>query len=328
MLKVGLIGCGFMGSMHANCYNNIEGAKVVAVADLRAEKAEELAKISGAEVYTTGKELIEKADVDVIDICLPTYLHAEHALLAMEKVKYVFIEKPVALTVAEGKALVEGAKKTGAYVQVGQVIRFWDEYVELKKIVESGKYGKVVNANFRRISPVPTWGWEDWLLKFDKSGGANQDLHIHDVDYVLSLFGEPAKYYSVRNTLGEKNSYVNTIMQYDGFVVGVEGTWGLPESHPFEATFRVCFENATVENSGGKFMLYDASGASEIKIEKTEVKGDGYKGGNVSDLGGYYNELVYFCDKASKGEAIEKATVNDAVASLEFLLEKELSFNA
>ena len=76
MLKVGLIGCGFMGSMHANCYNNIADAKVVAVADLRREKAEELAKISGAEIYATGKELIEKADVDVIDICLPTYLHA------------------------------------------------------------------------------------------------------------------------------------------------------------------------------------------------------------------------------------------------------------
>ena len=98
MLKVGLIGCGFMGSMHANCYNNIADAKVVAVADLRREKAEELAKISGAEIYATGKELIEKADVDVIDICLPTYLHAEHAMLAMDKVKYVFVEKPVTLT--------------------------------------------------------------------------------------------------------------------------------------------------------------------------------------------------------------------------------------
>ena len=322
MLKVGLIGCGFMGSMHANCYNNIDGVQVTAVADLRLEKAEELAKISGAAIYTTGKELIEKADVDVIDICLPTYLHAEHALLAMDKVKYVFVEKPVTLTLEEGKALIAKSKETGAQVQVGQVIRFWDEYVELKKIVESGVYGKVINANFRRISPLPTWGWEDWLLDIAKSGGAGQDLHIHDIDYVLSLFGTPKNYYSVKTP---NNGYVNTVMNYDGFVVGVEGTWDLPVTHPFQATFRVVFEKAVVENAEGKFLCYTDAGAEEIKIEKVEVKGDGYKGGNVSDLGGYYNELVYFCDKAAKGEAIEKATVCAAVDSLEFVL-NELNF--
>ena len=88
-------------------------------------------------------------------------------------------------------------KETGSYVQVGQVIRFWDEYVALRDIMKSGKYGKVVNANFRRISPRPDWGWEDWLLDASRSGGAAQDLHIHDVDYVLSLFGAPKSFHSV-----------------------------------------------------------------------------------------------------------------------------------
>ena len=327
MLKVGLIGCGFMGAMHANCYKNIEGVELVALADLRREKAEELSAGTSAVIYGDGKDLIANADVDIIDICLPTYLHAEYAMLAMEKVKYVFVEKPVALTAEEGKAMIEKSCATGAQVQVGQVIRFWDEYVELKKIVEGGVYGKVVNANFRRISPRPTWGWNNWLLDFKLSGGAGQDLHIHDVDYVLSLFGEPNNFYTVKNVKGEKNSYVNTVMQYDDFVVGVEGTWDLPGSHPFEATFRVVFEKAVVENAGGKFMLYTDEGASEIKIEKKELAGDAYKGGNISDLGGYYNELVYFCDKAAKGEKIERATLCDGVSSLEFLM-KELSFNA
>ena len=327
MLKVGLIGCGFMGAMHANCYKNIEGVKLAAVADIRRDKAEALATGTDATIYGDGKELIEKADVDIIDICLPTYLHAQYALLAMDKVGYVFVEKPVALTVDEGRALLEKSKATGCQVQVGQVIRFWDEYVELKKIVESGAYGKVVNANFRRISPRPTWGWEDWLLDYERSGGAAQDLHIHDVDYVLSLFGEPQHFYSVKNIKSEKNSYVNTLMQYDDFVVGVEGTWDLPGSYPFTASFRVTFEKAVVENAGGKFILYDEDGAREIEIEKKELAGDSYKGGNISDLGGYYNELAYFCDRASKREKIENATLADGVSSLEFLM-KELSFNA
>lgn len=325
MIKVGLIGCGFMGTMHANCYKNLADVELVAFAELRKEKAEELAKGTNAKIYGDGKDLIKNADVDVIDICLPTYLHAEYALLAMDKVKYLFVEKPVALTEEEGKRLVEKANKTGCQVQVGQVIRFWDEYVELKNIIESGKYGKVVNANFRRISPRPTWGWKDWLLNTELSGGAGQDLHIHDVDYVLSIFGKPDTFYSTKNVIGEKNSYVNTLMVYNDSVVTVEGTWDLPASHPFEATFRVVFEKAVVENANGKFMLYNEDGASEIKIEKKHVVGEGFKGGNISDLGGYYNELLYFTDRAKNGERVEKAKVEDALSSLEFTL-KELNF--
>jgi len=324
MLKVGLIGCGFMGAMHANCYRNIEGVKLCAVADIRPEKAQAAAK-GDAEIYSDGMELINNADVDVIDICLPTFLHAKYALAAMDKVKYVFIEKPVSLTVEEGEALIEKKKQTGAQVQIGQVIRFWDEYVELKKMLDDGKYGKVVNANFRRISPRPDWGWNDWLLKYELSGGAAQDLHIHDIDYVLSLFGEPLKFWSVKNCLGEKLSYVNTLMQYDGFAVTVEGTWDLPGSHPFEATFRVVCEKAVIEKTAGGFMLYDENGAHEIVIEKKNDAGSADVGGNISDLGGYYNELVYFTDRAKSGEVIEKAALSDAVASLKFL-KRELAF--
>ena len=79
---------------------------------------------TNAVIYGEGMDLIRQADVDVIDICLPTYLHAEYALAAMDVVKYVFVEKPVTLTVEEGEALLEKSKKTGCRVQVGQVIRF------------------------------------------------------------------------------------------------------------------------------------------------------------------------------------------------------------
>ena len=327
MLKIGLIGCGYMGAMHANCYKNLEGVEIAAVADLRPEKARELAADTNAEIFGDGKDLIANANVDVIDICLPTYLHTEYALLAMDKVKYLFIEKPVTLTVEESEILMKKQLDTGCNVQVGQVIRFWDEYVELRNIFNSGKYGKVVNANFRRISPSPDWGWENWLHNIPLSGGAAEDLHIHDIDFVLSMFGEPVKLYSVRQKLGEKNGYVNTLMEYEDAVVTVEGTWDLPSTHPFEASFRVVFDNAVVENSGGKFMLYTTNGAEEIKIEKKEL-GTANAGGNISDLGGYYNELKVFTDCAKNGAEIKEASLPSASASLKFLLEKELKFNA
>ena len=244
----------------------------------------------------------------------------------MDKVKYLFIEKPVALNADEGDLLLKKAKETGCNIQVGQVIRFWDEYVVLREIVKSKKYGKVVNANFRRISPRPDWGWENWLTDARRSGGAAQDLHIHDTDYVLSVFGQPKSFYSVKNTLGETNSYINTIMQYEDFAVGVEGTWDLPFTHPFEASFRVVFEKATVENGANGFMVYTDSSAEKIEIEKKELKGS-VEGGNISDLGGYYNELSYFCTRAKDNLPIEQATLENGVSSLKFL-KKELSFNA
>ena len=322
MLRVGLIGCGFMGTMHANCYKNIPGLEIAALADVRPECAKTLAEGTNAVLYADGKDLIANADVDVIDICLPTYLHAEYAMLAMEKVRYVFVEKPVALTKEEGQQMLKKAAETGCNVQIGQVIRFWDEYVALAKIIKAGTYGKVVNANFRRISPVPTWGWNNWLLTEELSGGAAQDLHIHDMDYVLSQFGKPNKIASAKNTLGMANSYIHSLLSYDDFVVTVEGTWDLPGSHPFEATFRVVFENAVIENAGGKFMRYTADGAEEIKLEKKEVIGDGFEGGNISDLGGYFNELLYFTDRAKNGEKVEQATLFDATESLNYVLEE------
>ena len=323
MIKVGLIGCGFMGAMHANCYRAIEGVEIAAVADIRRDKAEALA--GGAKIYSDGMELIEAGGLDIIDICLPTFLHAKYAMAAMEKAPYVFVEKPVALTSEEAAAMIKKSAETGAQVQVGQVIRFWDEYVALKEIIESGKYGKVVNANFRRISPRPNWGWQDWLLDNSLSGGAAQDLHVHDIDYVLSVFGKPNKFLTVKNRIGEGNSYVNTLMEYDDTVVSVEGTWDLPGSYPFTASFRVVFEKAVVENCG-RFMLYADGVAEEIKIEKKELATSNV-GGNISDLGGYYNELLYFIERAKAKAPVERATLSDAAESLDFVL-GEIAFKA
>lgn len=322
MLRVGLIGCGFMGTMHANCYKNIPGVELAALADVREECAKTLAEGTNAVIYGDGKDLIVNAQVDVIDICLPTYLHAEYAMLAMEKVRYVFVEKPVALTKEEGEKMLAKAAETGCQVQIGQVIRFWDEYVKLAEIIKAGTYGKVVNANFRRISPVPTWGWNNWLLDEKLSGGAAQDLHIHDMDYVLSLFGTPDKIASVKNSRGMVNSYIHSLLSYKDFVVTVEGTWDLPGSHPFEATFRVVFEKAVVENAGGKFLCYTDAGVEEIKLEKKDVIGEGFEGGNISDLGGYFNELLYFTERAKAGAKIEKATLFDGTESLNYVLEE------
>ncbi len=320
MIKIGLIGCGFMGAMHANSYNIIDGVQVTAVADIRREKAEELAKISGAEIYADGMSLIENADVDAIDICLPTFLHTEHAIAAMHKVKNVFIEKPVAFTPEECDRLLAAQKETGAGVQVGQVVRFWDEYVYLKDAIDTNKYGKVINAVFRRLSPRPTWTWENWDLEPKRSGGAALDLHVHDTDYMLYAFGRPNSFNTVIAHGGEANSYIMTVANFDGFTVTSEGTWDLPATFPFEMAFRVRFEKGTVEYTNGGFVLYDDEGTHPIELNKRKIAVEG--GGNISDLGGYFNELEYFASCLVAGKKPEKAGLADACASVKFIFEE------
>lgn len=320
-IKIGLIGCGFMGAMHANCYKVIPGVELAAVADIRPEKAKALAEGSGAEIYADGMDLIRNAQVDAIDICLPTYMHTNFALAAMEKVKYIFIEKPVALTKEECDLLEDKQKKTRCQIQVGQVIRFWDEYVKLKEFIDNQTFGKVANASFRRISPRPMWGWEGWLLDDVRSGGACQDLAVHDTDFILSLFGDPISSHSIVNQINEKKSFIGTHYVYDGFVVNSESTWDLPCSYHFSASFRVMFEKAAVEFVGGKMTVYYDDRAEDVVIDKQELCGAN-AGGNISDLGGYYNELYYFVSQMKSSLPIERATLTHATHSLRFLLKE------
>ena len=267
MIKIGLIGCGFMGGMHSACYNVIEGAKVVAVADVRPEKAEEAAKLHGAEIYATGEELIKNADVDVVDICLPTYLHTNHAVLAMKAGKNVFLEKPVCLTKEEGELLLKTQEETGAIVQVGQVIRMWDEYVWLKEKADSGEFGKIHSAVFKRLSSYPTWAWDNWLHQGDKSGSIALDMHIHDVDFVLYLFGMPDAISSVSNKNHTECDVVATTFKYGDAFVNIKGDWSLPQSFPFSTPYKIVFENAMIEFDGfNKITLYEDSSSHIIDI--------------------------------------------------------------
>ena len=144
-MKIGLIGCGGMGTTHNLSLKALSGkmdVEVTALADCRQEFLERAAKQwPGAKTYTTGMELLREEELDAVHICLPSYLHAEHAIAAMEKGMDVFLEKPVCLTREDCSRLLEVQKKTGARVMVGQVVRSFGEYRYLKDIYEKKTYG-------------------------------------------------------------------------------------------------------------------------------------------------------------------------------------------
>ena len=321
MIKVGLIGCGFMGGMHSACYAALAnlGVKVTAVADVRREYAEKLA--GDAEVYATGMELIEKADVDVVDVCLPTHLHAAHAVAAMKAGKNVFVEKPIAFKDEDMELILKTEKETGAKVQVGQVIRQWTEYVWLKKAVDAGTFGKIQHAMFRRMSSRPEWAWEGWLHQVDKSGGVAVDMHVHDVDFVRYILGEPdvVKAHAHRDADGVIQQ-INAVYGYGNNVsVAVESGWDYPADFPFTADFRVKFDKATVIGGGGVVNVYPVGGAAYQAELEEEFQGDNDIGGNISSLGGYYNELKYFVEGLQGKNDLSVATVSEAIKSVQLV---------
>lgn len=325
MIKVGLIGCGFMGGMHSACYAALAnlGVKVTAVADVRREYAENLA--NGAEIYATGMELIEKADVDVVDVCLPTHLHAAHAVAAMKAGKNVFVEKPIAFKDEDMELILKTEKETGAKVQVGQVIRQWTEYVWLKKAVDAGTFGKIQHAMFRRLSSRPEWAWEGWLHQVDKSGGVAVDMHVHDVDFVRYIMGEPdvVKAHAHRDAEGVIQQ-INAVYGYgDKVSVAVESGWDYPADFPFTADFRVKFDKATVIGGGGVVNVYPLGGAAYQAELEEEFQGDNEIGGNISSLGGYYNELKYFVEGLQGKNDLSVATVSEAIKSVQ-LVKREI----
>lgn len=322
-LKVGLIGCGGIGAVHARCWMVYgQNIKLVAIADNNVERVQKIADECGAKIYKNGFTLLEQEELDVVDICLPTFLHAEYALKAMDCVKNVIVEKPICLKEEEAKQLLEKQKQTGALIQVAHVVRFMDDYQYLKELVDSGTYGKVIAGNFKRISPRPTWmkGHDD----MDRTGGMALDLHIHDVDYIRYLMGgEPQdmKSWMVKDENGVIQ-HIWSSYRFGESILTAEGSWDYPSGFSFAQTFRVRMEKAAVVlDESGVLTVYPEDG--ETFIPELGEKAIMDLGINVSDLGPYMKEIHYFVETIQAGNEKGIASLGDAVASFRLVC-KEL----
>lgn len=314
MIKVGIVGFGFMGKMHFNCYNSLETVKIVAICD------KDLKQLSGSsqaqgniegqapeinltdiEQYDCFDEMLDKSDLDLISITLPTDLHCAHTVKALEKGLHVLCEKPMALTVEDCQTMIDAAEKSQKELQIGQCIRFWPEYAKTKEIVESGEYGKILSASFRRLSLTPTWSVERWLDNGARSGGAAFDLHIHDTDYVHYLLGMPQAVFS-QGVIGQSQKVDHIVTQYiydDGKVVVAEGGWIMTDGFGFEMSFNLILEKATI--------CYDCTRDPMFRVCPT--KGEVFSP-QVQSGDGYFHEIDYLVKKIS-GKTLPTITTLD-----------------
>ncbi len=301
-IRVGILGLGMMGKFHHDTYAKVKGARVEAICEVDPKKRQGIIghgfgeiNVSKLRVYSQAEALFADPALDMIDVCLPTYLHAKYTVAALKAGKHVVCEKPMARTSAEAKTMIEAAKKSGKQLFVAQCIRFWPSYAKARELVMSGKYGKVLTARFCRMSGLPAWSWENWLHDPAKSGRAALDLHIHDVDFVQYLFGKPKSVLSCAGGL-KKGCLDHIITSYEfgkDQLVSAEGAWEYASAYPFAMTFSICMEEATLDMTRDtKLYLYPLRGkAAEVKVPA----GDGY-----------FHELSHFvqCVRSNRGSDV------------------------
>lgn len=306
-----------MGRMHATVYGQLPNAQLVAVCDHREEKAKKFGDDFGAEWTTSFAEMVARDDIDAIDICLPTFLHAQTTIDAARAGKHILCEKPMALTTDEADQMIVECDQAGIKLMIGHCIRFWPEYAILKGLVESKQLGELRSATFLRYGEFPSWSSDNWLADESKSGGGVLDMHIHDTDFALYICGEPHSMFAAGTIDSHGPSHAFTTLQYPNCVIHLEGGWNLPNHTPFKMAFRAVFDRGAAIMDGGALTIYEQGKEPVIpEIPKMEAQG----GGNISDLGGYYHEIKYFVDCLEQGKPFETVTAESSRSSLHLAL--------
>ncbi len=199
-INLGIIGLGFIGKVHLRNCLSLKSANVVAVADVSKKALKYARELGVKRLFTDYHGLLKQPDVDAVVISLPTYLHAPCAISAAEEGKHIFLEKPLARNLREGRDILSVVRRYNVRLMVGYPLRFMPGFVNLKRRVESGELGDIQTAYavnigagpfFHRTEsttprPVPEW----WLNKELTGGGALMDLGSHMINLTRWYFGE------------------------------------------------------------------------------------------------------------------------------------------
>ncbi len=263
-LGVGIIGLGVMGRTHIKAYHaaNARGlpCRLIAVCSADPSQLSGEAAASGnlksmagservfdpAQVRTTTNpaDIAANPDIDIVSICTPTDTHADLAIMMLRAGKHVLVEKPLALTTDAVRAVADAARASGKLCMPGMCMRFWPGWDWLKARVQDGSFGRVTSAVFTRVGSRPDWSRE-FYHDSERTGGAMFDLHVHDADIILWLFGPPRAVRSMGSI-----DHITTLYDFGPSGprhVSAEGAWVSSAGFPFRMRYTVEFQNAVAD---------------------------------------------------------------------------------
>lgn len=312
MVRIGIVGLGFMGWIHYLATRGLKGAQLAAVCSRDQKKLSgnwtsirgnfgppgEMVDLSAIKKYESLDKLLADPDIDLIDICNPTHLHPSTAIAALKAGKHVLVEKAIALTPADADAMLAAAKEANRLLMVAHVLPFFPEFAYAAEVTRDGRFGKLLAGHFKRVISRPDWSAD--IGDASKTGGPAIDLHIHDTHFIGLLAGVPKGVYSTG--VVEKGTVNHLTTQYlygqGGPSITCSSGAIAMSGRPFVHGFEIYFEKATlVYESGtcpitlltpdGKATNPEIPGSGDpIAAFTTEIQAsvDGVKNGKAPDL--------------------------------------------
>ena len=261
MIKIGIVGIGFMGMIHYYGIQRIKGAEVVAICTRDKKKLAGdwtgiqgnfgprggMEDLSHIRKYSEIDELLADQEVELVDICLPTHLHKSVSMASLNAGKHTLVEKPISIDIDDANEIVELAEETDKLFMVAHVLPFFPEYAYAKQLVEGGKYGALLGAHFKRIISKPNWSRD--IADIEKSGGPGIDLHIHDTHFIQLLCGVPDAVFSQGKLAGGNFvDYLTTQYIYNDKELAVSCSSGAisQSGRAFSHGFELYLEKATL----------------------------------------------------------------------------------
>jgi predicted dehydrogenase len=328
-VNVAVVGLGFMGVTHLRAYQALDSARIVAVCDAvrlpvdgvlqgvagNIKKSDDINLGRDVKVCRRLEDVLADPDVQLVDLCTPTPLHADQAIATLRAGKHLLCEKPLARTSAAARQILKVAESSPGFLMPAMCMRFWPGWSWLKQVVDQQTYGPVLAARFRRLSELPAWSKQGTYAGPTDLGGALFDLHIHDTDFVQFLFGRPAGVFST-GVLRAGGSIHHVVTQYlypGGPAIYAEGSWLLAKG--FHMAFTLHCERATLD--------YDLSrGADALQVLEPNQPPTPMKS-EASD--GYALEVQYVVDCVRRRQAPTVVTALDGLGALEICEAEEQS---
>ncbi|RMF42114.1 MAG: gfo/Idh/MocA family oxidoreductase, partial [Planctomycetota bacterium] len=260
MMRAAIVGVGFMGWIHYLAYQRANGIRLAAFCSRNPKKrAGDWSDIRGnfgppgghvpvdqLKVYASLDEILEDAEIDLVDICLPPHLHTDAACRALRAGKHVLCEKPLALNTGDCDRILATAREADRQVLVAQVLPFMGEFQFAYQASTGQRFGKPRHGFFKRVISPP-----DWIPNFydpHEVGGPLIDLHVHDTHFVRLVFGMPKRVICTAETRHGLAKYCYSLMEFEDAELRIATASGVSDqsARPFCHGFELQFEKALV----------------------------------------------------------------------------------
>ena len=308
MIRIGIVGIGFMGRIHFLASQKLNGAKVTAICSRDPAKRKGdwsstrgnfgpepgTVDLTGVKAYSSLKKMLADPDIDLIDICNTTAHHPKTAIAALKAGKHVLVEKAIALKPRDADRMLAAARDAGKLLMVAHVLPFFPEFAFAAEAVRSGRYGALKAAHFERVIAKPDWSAE--MADAAATGGPAVDLHIHDTHFMGLLCGMPQGVFSAGVVNNESVDYLTTSYIYpNGAAITCSSGAVATIARPFMHGYQMYFERATLAYNSAALPLtvYGSDGGAE----KPDLGDDG------DPLIAFTSEIQAAVDAVSAGAA-------------------------